>query len=188
MTKSTSSWRADPLTWGQGPRLFEVFLEPTCPYSNRAFGKLDETLATAGADNVTIKLRLHAQPWHMYSGVVVRCVLAASTLASGKAAAKAVLAAVGAHREEFEFTKHCSGPNMLATPSDIIARIEQHSGVKLAEAFAIPDLDREIKWHTRYARQNGIHVSPTFMIDGMVQPDMSSGDSVSVWVARLLAN
>jgi len=37
----------------------------------------------------------------------------------------------------------------------------------------------------RYARQNGIHVSPTFMVDGLVQPDMSSGDPVADWVARL---
>jgi len=28
--------------------------------------------------------------------------------------------------------------------------------VKLTEAFANPDLDREIKWHCKYARQNGI--------------------------------
>ena len=49
-------------------------------------------------------------------------------------------------------------------------------------AFAIPDLDREIKWHCRYARQNGIHVSPTFMVDGMVRPDMGSGDAVEVVV------
>ena len=79
------------------------------------------------------------------------------------------MAAVAAHREEFEFERHCRGPNMDATPNDIIARIEGYSGVKLAEAFAIPDLDREIKWHCKYARQNGIHVSPTFMIDGLVQ-------------------
>jgi hypothetical protein len=58
----------------------------------------------------------------------------------------------------------------------------------LADTFAIPNLDREIKWHAKYARQNGIHVSPTFMIDGLVQPDMSSGDKVSGWVSRLLAN
>jgi hypothetical protein len=31
-------------------------------------------------------------------------------------------------------------------------------------------------------------VSPTFMIDGMVLADMSSGDKVSDWVTRLLAN
>ena len=186
MTQST--WRADPLVWGHGPRVFEAFLEPTCPYSVKAFGKLDDLLVMAGADRVTIKIRLQSQPWHMYSGVIVRCILAASTLAGGKETAKAVMAAVAAHREEFEFERHCRGPNLDATPNDIIARIEVYSGVKLAEAFAIPDLDREIKWHCRYARQNGIHVSPTFMIDGLVQADISSGDAVTDWAARLTKN
>jgi protein-disulfide isomerase len=188
MTETIKTWRAEPLTWGRGPRQFEMFLEPTCPFSAKAFAKLDETLATAGSDKITIKIWLHSQPWHMYSGVVVRCVLAASTLPTGKEAAKAVLAAVAAHREEFEFTKHCTGPNMDATPKQIIARLENYCGLKLAEAFAIPNLDREIKGHAKYARQNGIHVSPTFMIDGLVQPDLSSGDKVSDWVSRLLVN
>ena len=124
MTETIKTWRAEPLTWGRGPRQFEMFLEPTCPYSAGAFTKLDETLAAAGSDNITIKIWLHSQPWHMYSGVVVRCVLAASTLPAGKEAARAVLAAVAAHREEFEFTKHCTGPNMDATPKQIIARLE----------------------------------------------------------------
>ena len=38
------AWRADPLVWGHGPRVFEVFLEPTCPFSMKAFGKLDDLL------------------------------------------------------------------------------------------------------------------------------------------------
>ena len=46
--------------------------------------------------------------------------------------------------------------------------------------------NREVKWYCKYARQNGIHVSPTFMIDGLVQADMSSGDPVVDWVSRLL--
>ena len=188
MTETAKTWRADPLAWGRGPRQFEMFLEPTCPYSGRAFAKLDETLAAAGPDNITIKIRLHSQPWHMYSGVIVRCILAASTLPTGKEAARAVLTAVAAHREEFEFTNHCTGPNMDATPKQIIGRLENYCGLKLADAFAIPNLDREVKWHSKYARQNGIHVSPTFMIDGMVQPNMSSGDKVSDWVSRLLAD
>ncbi len=167
--------------------MFEVFLEPTCPFSVRAFGKFDELLAEAGPDKITIKLRLQSQPWHMYSGVVTRCVIAASTLEAGKEAAKAVLAAVAAHREEFEFEKHAGGPNMKATPDDIIERIEGYSGLKLATAFAIPNLDREIKWHCKYARQNGIHVSPTFMINGVVHPNIGSGDSVSDWARHLLA-
>ena len=80
-------WRADPLVWGHGPRVFEAFLEPTCPFSVKAFGKLDDLLALAGEDRITVKLRLQSQPWHMYSGVIVRCILAASTLESGKVAA-----------------------------------------------------------------------------------------------------
>ena len=184
MTQHT--WRADPLVWGRGPRVFEVFLEPTCPFSVRAFGKLDDLLAQAGEDRITVKIRLQSQPWHMYSGVIVRCILSASTLEGGKEAAKSVMAAVAAHREEFEFERHCRGANMDATPNDIIERIEGYSGVKLAEAFEIPDLDREIKWHCKYARQNGIHVSPTFMIDCLIETGMSSGDAVSDWVTRVL--
>lgn len=180
-----STWRADPLVWGRGPRTFEVFLEPTCPFSVKAFGKLDDLLAQAGEDRIAVRIRLQSQPWHLFSGVVVRCILAASTLPAGKAAAKAVMAAVAAHREEFEFERHCGGPNLEASPNDIVARIEGHSGIGLSDAFAIPDLDREIKAHCRYARQNGIHVSPTFMIDGLVQADMGSGDPVSAWVAHL---
>jgi hypothetical protein len=117
-----NTWRADPLVWGHGPRVFEVFLKPTCPFSVKAFGKLDALLGEAGEDRITVKLHLQSQPWHMYSGVIVRCILAASTLESGKAAAKSVMAAVAAHREEFEFDHHCGGPNLDATPNDIIER------------------------------------------------------------------
>jgi protein-disulfide isomerase len=53
-------------------------------------------------------------------------------------------------------------------------------------AFARPELQDEIKWHCKYARQNGIHVSPTFMVNGLVQPDLGSGDDVSVG-ARIMA-
>ena len=77
-------------------------------------------------------------------------------------------------------------PNRTATPNDIIARIERYSGINVSAAFDIPDLDKAIKWQCRYARQNGVHVSPTFMIDGLVQSDMSSGDAASAWAQRLV--
>ena len=76
---------------------------------------------------------------------------------------------------------------MDVTPNELIERLENYSGVRLKEAFAIPDLDRAIKWHCKYARQNGIHVSPTFMIDGLVQADMSSGDEIETWVRKISA-
>jgi predicted DsbA family dithiol-disulfide isomerase len=123
--------QAAALSWGHGPRIFEVFLEPTCPFSVKTFNKLDALLAQAGEANITIKIRLQSQPWHLFSGVIVRSILAASTLPEGKEAAKAVLAAVAAHREEFEFERHAFGANMDATPNDIIARLEGYSGLPL---------------------------------------------------------
>ena len=182
---SETAWRAESLVWGRGPKLFEVFLEPTCPFSVKTFGKLDGLLDQVGPDRMSVRIWLQSQPWHMFSGVIVRCILAASTLDRGKEAAKAVMAAVAAHRDEFEFEHHCSGPNLGATPNDIIARIEQYSAIKLKCAFANPELDREIKLHCKYARQNGIHVSPTFMIDGLLRSDMSSGDALADWAVKI---
>jgi protein-disulfide isomerase len=186
MSQSTAL-HADPLVWGHGPKVFEVFLEPTCPYSVRAFNKFDALLNLVGEEKMTLKIRLQSQPWHMYSGLIVRYILAASTLPAGKAAAKAVLKAVADHREEFEFTDHARGPNMDATPNQILDRLEQYSGVNAREPFDRAELQNEIKWHCKYSRQNGIHVSPTFIVNGLVQADIGSGDEIESWAKRILA-
>jgi protein-disulfide isomerase len=176
---------ADPLVWGHGPKEFAMFLEPTCPFSAKAFGKIDELLAKAGADKISVKVHLHSQPWHMYSGVITRAILAASTLDGGKETARAVMNAIYARRDDYEFEDHAGGSNMDATPNQIIERIKQHSDVDVAEAFAIPALTQPVKNHTRFARQNGIHVSPTFMVDGLIAPSIGSGDEVESWMEEL---
>ena len=177
-------FHADALIWGQGPRLLEVFLEPTCPFSVKTFNKLDSFLNQAGESNVRVQIWLHSQPWHLYSAVIIRAIVAASTLSEGKASAKRVMAAVAEHRAEFVFDHHCSGPNRRATPDDILKRLEDYSGMTLIPAFDIAGLDSVTRRHTKYARQNGIHSSPTFMVDGLIDPTMSSGDEVSEWVKR----
>ncbi|HSH47573.1 MAG TPA: thioredoxin [Halomonas sp.] len=179
-------WHAAPLIWGQGPSLLEVFLEPTCPFSAKTFNKLDAFLAQAGETSVRVQIWLHSQPWHLYSAVVIRAIIAASTLEDGKASAKQVMAAVAEHRDDFVFDNHCSGANRRATPDDILKRLEDYSGLALTSAFEIPDLDSVTRRHAKYARQNGIHGSPTFMIDGLIDPTMGSGDDVGDWVKRFL--
>ena len=52
-------------------------------------------------------------------------------------------------------------------------------------AFDDVELDKGTRWETKYARQNGIHVSPTFAINGMVEPNMGSGQTVEEWVGLL---
>ncbi|MGJ8514257.1 DsbA family protein [Carnimonas bestiolae] len=175
----------EALEWGNGDRLVEVFLEPTCPFSVKAFNKLADFVEQAGEDKVRVRIWLHSQPWHMFSGVITRAVLAASTLENGKQQALQLLAAIGQHREAFEFDDHATGPNRDATPNDILKRLVKVSGVDMLKAFDAPELQQLARRHTKYARQNGIHVSPTFMVDGLVDSSMGSGDSVAEWVEKV---
>ena len=179
---------AEALVWGQGGPLFELFLEPTCPFSAIAFGKLDDLRSEMGEQGVTVRIWLHSQPWHMFSGIICRAILAASTTEGGKEAAKQVMAAVFADQPGFEFDHHCEGPNLDVTPNALLDRIEDAIGVALRDAFGVYALDREIKRHTKYARQNGIHVSPTFMIDGLVNDGIGSRDPVESWISVLHAS
>ena len=68
--------------------------------------------------------------------------------------------------------------------NQIIARLEDYSGVALARAFAFTEVETAIKWHVKYARQNGIHVSPSFMVNGLVT-GLGSGDAVEDWAKTL---
>lgn len=182
----TQKWTAEPLVWGSGDTLVEVFLEPTCPFSVLMFSKLDALLQAGREDRLSIRIWLQSQPWHMFSGILCRAILAASTTSGGKEAAKQVMAAIGADREAYEFDDHRSGPNLDTTPSQLIARLEKASGVAITEAFQISGLEQAVKNHTKYARQNGIHVSPTMMVDGLINPAISSGDSVDEWLKTIL--
>ena len=173
------------LVWGHGPLNLEIFLEPTCPFSGKAFAKLLPLLAQAGEDRLRLQIRLLSQPWHLLSPTITRAILAAATLPGGKAAAYQVMDAVFREREQFILIDHCSGPNLALSVQGVLERIAACSGVNVSAAFPTPALMGEIKWQARYARQNGIHVTPTFMVDGLVAPDMGSGDSVATWLDKL---
>lgn len=174
-----------PIELGQGPAELEVFLEPTCPFSKRAFEKLPQLLSAVGNNKLTIKIRFVSQPWHLFSGVVTRSILAASATEGGTQAALKAMSAVFEKRKDFEFENHCSGPNMNRTPADIVRDISNLIGVDLSDAFKLKSVDQALRWHTRYSRQNGIHFSPTFAINGLVDPNMSSGQTIDEW-AKLM--
>lgn len=173
------------LLLGHGPTELEVFLEPTCPFSKRAFAKFRPLLDAAGEDRLTIVIRFVSQPWHLFSGIITRSILAASAIGGAEAALRA-MDGIYARREDFEFDEdHASGPNMQRTPAEIVKDIGELAGMDLSEAFRLGSVDRAMRWHARYYRQNGIHSSPTFMIGGLVEPAMSSGQTVEEWATLL---
>jgi hypothetical protein len=52
-----NAWRADPLVWGHGPRVFEVFLEPVMSAPPRRFSKL---LRADGRGGLTSPIRMRS--------------------------------------------------------------------------------------------------------------------------------
>ncbi len=180
---TTSVFHAAPLHWGHGANAFEIFIEPTCPFCAKVIGKFEALLAAVDPASVTVKLRLNSQPWHLFSGVATRCVLAASTLPDGRDQAWAVLKAIKEHREEFVLEHHATGAARERSINGTLALIERYSGVALAQAFAQPELEGLMAWHAKYSRQNGVHGTPTFMVNGIVAPGLGSGDPIETWVA-----
>lgn len=185
MAADNNAQTYDDLSWGHGPKIMEIFLEPTCPFSGRAFFKLMPLLEAAGRDRLTVKIRINSQPWHTFSSVVSRAILAASGTEGGKEAAFRAMAAVFEHREDYILAEHRRGPNMECTPEEILRRIAEHSGLDLRKEFERKEVTNLMKFQVRYARQNGIHGTPTFMVDGLVNEKMSSGDEVEAWIAEL---
>jgi hypothetical protein len=173
------------LELGHGPVIVEAFVEPTCPFSKRAFEKLPTLLAAIGEDRLTIRLRFISQPWHLFSGIVTRGILAASATAGGRDAALRVMEGVYRHREDFEFEDHSHGANMDRTPADILRAMGKFAGADLFQPFRLKSVDRALRWQVKYARQMGVHESPTFAIDHLIEPKMSSGQSIEEWTALL---
>lgn len=175
---------AEDLCWGEGPRRFELFLEPTCPFSSKAFDKLMPLVAEVG-DKFCVAIRLNAQPWHTFSSPVCRAILASALGEGGKSAAARVMKSIFAHREEFILNEHREGPNMGVSPENILMRLEEISETQLASLFSRSEVTQDLKWHTRYARQNGVHATPSIMVDGLLTDRMSSGQSLEEWLSVL---
>ena len=95
------------------------------------------------------------------------------------------MGAIFANKEEFELHEHRTGPLLFETPMQLIEKIEKITDLSLADDFQSLEIDAEIKRHTKYSRQNGIHSSPTFMIDGLVNSNISSGDPIEKWLREI---
>jgi hypothetical protein len=175
------------LELGRGPVVLELFVDPLCEFSERAVRKLDALLSANGAaEALTVRLRLFTQPWHLLSPALTRCIVAAGLVgAADERPALSLLTTVYDHRTSFDCDRHCAGPNLALSPADVIARLSALSGLELASPFESDEVTSVLTWYARYGRQNGIHETPTFAVDGLVNPAMSSSQTVPEWLSEL---
>lgn len=89
------------------------------------------------------------------------------------------------NREDYVAEDHSKGPNMEVSPAEILGRIAIQSGVDPREAYVRSEVMYLLKTAARYSRQNGIHTSPTVMVDGLVSDAIGSRDTVEEWLTKL---
>ncbi|KAI0322509.1 thioredoxin-like protein [Amylostereum chailletii] len=178
------------------PHTLEVFLDYVCPFSaklTRALDSVVKPLVDAGGQydgKVKVIFRNQVQPWHATSTFVHEASLAASRAAPEKFWSFTVT--LMNRQEEFY-----DGPTSTLTALQIrekLADVATEAGItgdKLAQFKDLLtlkgsgnggiDVTDDLKYTIKFSRQNGIHVSPTVLWDGLVANEVSSGWLEKEW-------
>ncbi|KAG6812095.1 hypothetical protein H0H92_004395 [Tricholoma furcatifolium] len=168
------------------PHTLDIFLDYVCPYSAKIAlvidGVLKPLFAPGGKYEGKVKaiVRLQVQPWH-----------ASSTLTHESA-----LALFKNQGDYFDI------PTSTLTPLQIRESLAKLAGTvippsaveefkQLLELKTTPNggnaVTDDLKYTIKFSRQNGIHVSPTVLWDGLVANEISSSWGVKEWSDFLAA-
>ncbi|THH28422.1 hypothetical protein EUX98_g5767 [Antrodiella citrinella] len=183
------------------PHTLDIFLDYVCPFSAKISLAIDSVLkplfAPGGkyAGKVKIIFRQQVQPWHGSSTFVHEAGLAVARVAPEKFWAFS-LALFKVQGEYFDI------PTSSLTPSQIRDKLANLAGTVIG-ADKAPDVrdlltnktspnggvsvSDDLKYTIKFSRQNGIHVSPTVLWDGLVANEISSGWGEKDW-SDFLAN
>ncbi|KAI0347510.1 hypothetical protein BDW22DRAFT_1351958 [Trametopsis cervina] len=177
------------------PHTLEFYLDYVCPYSAKIALAIDGILRPYFAPNgkyagkVKIIFRNQVQPWHASSTFVHEAGLAVARVAPQQFWPFS-LALWKAQEEYFDIPTSDLTPKQirqklaeLATP--FIGEQKREAFVDLLALKTSPnggvDVTDDLKYTVKFSRQNGIHVSPTAVFDGLIANEISSGWSRDDW-------
>lgn len=173
----------------------ETFVDFHCPFSKKLFGTLRGVLGSSsswgGQGRVRHRVQLHVQPWHSQATQMTLVALAAARAQPSPPSRLERLMHL------FYDRQHLFGDQDVYDLSirqlyDALIALAAEAGFDpdLIRAQLAPGPDRDavvqdLKNSVRYARQNGIHASPTVLINGLVNPNISSSFSSQEWISLL---
>ncbi|KAF4619141.1 hypothetical protein D9613_004933 [Agrocybe pediades] len=184
------------------PHTLDIFLDYVCPYSAKIAFKLDKILKPlllpAGPYEGKFKViyRFQVQPWHAMSTLTNEAGLAALRVSPRNFWAFS-LALFRRQEEFFDIPTQDLTPRQvrdkLAHVAAEVLPTESIDAFKDLLTFkssanggnAVTD---DLKYNVKFSRQNGIHVSPTVLWDGLVQNQVSSSWENEEWVDFLSKN
>jgi len=178
------------------PHTLDIFIDYVCPYSAKIARKIDallKPLFDKGGQyygKVKVIVRLQVQPWH-----------ASSTLTHE--AALAVVRASPVHFWPYslklfeEQEKFYDIPSSTLTPLQIREKLAEIASSVIGDKVKVEEFKEllklkgspnggvaitdDLKYNIKFSRQNGIHVSPTVLWDGLVAGEIGSAWDEKEW-------
>ncbi|EIW61601.1 uncharacterized protein TRAVEDRAFT_35090 [Trametes versicolor FP-101664 SS1] len=181
------------------PHTLDVFLDYVCPFSAKIALAIDSVLkplfAPGGKYDGKVKVifRNQVQPWHASSTFVHEAGLAVARVAPEEFW-KFSLALFASQRDYFDI------PTSTLTPTEIREKLTTLVAESVSEDKAAPfkdlvtlkttpnggvDVTEDLKYTIKFSRQNGIHVSPTVLWDGLIANEISSSWGEREWTEFL---
>lgn len=190
--------------YGSGSNVIELFLDIVCPFSKRQFDAVFEDVFPSLPENVQFVFRCHVQPWHPASTLTHESVIAVALLKPEKTLQ--YIQKLYKESDKF-YDSHTINEARSATYyrlSKIASAVGVNESqfldlVSINAAKSATDLGSNggnkvtdlLKKHIKYGRQNGIHVSPTVCLNGIVDNTVSSTfmkDDWSKWFKQNLSS
>lgn len=149
----------------------EVFLDLVCPFSKRMFNTLVDA-------KIPFVFRPQVQPWHPQSALLHYALIAVHQQ-QPEALFKATQLL---YDNQDAFLDKAVFPLSSEAIYDRICAIFSDNAIAInKDVFYDGSLAADLKYHIKYARQNAIHVSPTVLVDGLVDNQPSSSWTVEQW-------
>ncbi|TFK71996.1 hypothetical protein BDN72DRAFT_793003 [Pluteus cervinus] len=184
------------------PHTLDIFLDYVCPYSAKIAKNAIENILRPWfgpggkyAGKVKAIIRLQVQPWHASSTLTHEAALAVVRV-SPENFWPFSLALFDRQGEYFDI------PSSTLTPLQIREKLAQLAAGVIPPQAVDPFKDLltlkstpnggvavtdDLKYTIKFSRQNGIHVSPTVLWDGLVANEISSGWGEKEWSDFLAA-
>ncbi|SCU97104.1 LAMI_0F08900g1_1 [Lachancea mirantina] len=171
----------------------ELYLDYCCPFSSKLFlnwydSVIPEIQKQLGADSFQFQLIQVPQPWHASSCYMHEAGLAVARLSPDNM--------IEFSRRLFEGqTKWFDEPTFEKSRSQIgqgLAQFaEKHAGVPASQIYDLIEIKNsggeaknggnavtnDLKYFVRYQRQNGVHVTPSVAVNGVILPAIESSTS-----------
>ncbi|KAG1760725.1 hypothetical protein EDD22DRAFT_899936 [Suillus occidentalis] len=177
------------------PHTLDIFLDYVCPFSAKLSFAIDsilKPLVDVGGlyyGKVKVIMRLQVQPWHATSTYTHEAALAVVRVAPEKFWPFSL----ALFKQQAEFF---DGPSSNMTPLQIRERLASIAAQLITEEqlAMFKDLLKlkptpnggigvtdDLKYTIKFARQNGVHVSPTALWDGLIANQISSSWAEKEW-------